>query len=83
MAQILIRQVDDEAMERLKARARARKTSVEAIARDAIHREAELTRGEKIALALASQEWSRRARIPGSSQSIGTELIREDRDNDR
>lgn len=81
MAQILVRQLDDAAVERLKARARALGTSVEALARDAIHKTAELTIEEKLALVRASHEWSRRARIPGSQQSLGVDLIREDRDH--
>lgn len=80
MAQILVRQLDDSAMERLKTRARQRNTSVEALAREAIHKAAELTVEEKLALIKEAQEWSRRARVPGAPQSIGVDLIREDRD---
>ncbi len=82
MAQILVRQVDDAALERLKARAREKKTSVEALAREAIHRAAEQGAEEKLALIRRSQEWSRKARVPGSRQSLGVDMIREDRDND-
>jgi hypothetical protein len=79
---MLVRQLDDDAIERLKVRARERKTSVEALAREAIHKAAELTVDEKMALIRRSQEWSRRARVPGARQSFGTDLIREDRDRD-
>lgn len=81
MAQMLVRQLDDDAIERLKVRARERKTSVEALAREAIHQAAELTVYEKMALIRRSHEWSRRARVPGAGQSLGADLIREDRDD--
>jgi plasmid stability protein len=82
MAQILVRQLDDAAVERLKLRARERNTSVEALAREAIHKAAELSVEEKLALIRRSQEWSRRARIHGAPRTSGAELIREDRDHD-
>lgn len=82
MAQILVRQIDDAAIERLEVRARERNTSVEALAREAIHEAAELGVEEKLALIRRSQEWSRSARVPGAPQSPGVNLIREDRDRD-
>ncbi len=82
MAQILVRQLDEVAVERLKARARARRTSLEALAREAIHEAAALTREEKLELVRQNLEWSRRARIPGAEQTPGWVLIREDRDHD-
>jgi plasmid stability protein len=82
MGQILVRQLDDAAIERLKVRARERNTSVEALAREAIHKAAELGVDEKLALIRHSQEWSRKARIPGAPQTLGVDLIREDRDRD-
>ena len=82
MGQILVRQLDDAAIERLKIRAREENTSVEALAREAIHKAAELGVDEKMALVRRSQEWSRKARISGSAQTLGTDLIREDRDRD-
>ena len=82
MAQILVRQLDDAAIERLKARARERKTSVEALAREAIHRAAELSVEEKLVLVRRMQEWSRRAKVAGARQTSGVDLIREDRDLD-
>jgi plasmid stability protein len=82
MAQILVRQLDDAAIERLKNRAKEQKTSVEALAREAIHKAAELTREEKVALVREMQEWGRRAQIPGAQQTLGVDLIREDRDLD-
>jgi plasmid stability protein len=80
MGQLIVRQLDDSAIERLKARARERKTSVEALAREAILKAAELSVQEKMALVRRMQEWGRRAQIPGAPQTPGVELIREDRD---
>lgn len=82
MGQIVVRQIDDEKLERLRQRARAQRTSVEALARDAIHRAAELTTEEKVALVRSMHEWGRRAQIPGAPQTPGWILIREDRDHD-
>jgi len=82
MGQILVRQLDDAAIERLKVRARERNTSLEALAREAIHKASESNVEEKLALIRRSQEWSRKARVPGSSQTLGVDLIREDRDHD-
>ncbi|HTU10721.1 MAG TPA: hypothetical protein VMG08_07450 [Allosphingosinicella sp.] len=82
MGQILVRQLDDAAIERLKARAREKGTSVEALAREAIHKAAEFSVEEKLALIRKSHEWSRRARVPGAPQTLGVDLIREDRDHD-
>ena len=82
MAQMLVRQLDDAAIQRLKLRAREQGTSAEALAREAIHKAAELSVDEKLALIRRSQEWSRRARIPGAPQTMGVDLIREDRDHD-
>ncbi|HEX6377369.1 MAG TPA: hypothetical protein VFZ91_16800 [Allosphingosinicella sp.] len=83
MAQILVRQLDDAAIERLKALARQRRTSVEALAREAIHKAAaELTVEEKLAVVRSMQEWGRRAQVPGVPQTPGVDLIREDRDLD-
>ena len=82
MGQMLIRQLDDAAIERLKVRARERKTSVEALAREAIHKAAELTVEEKLALVQRMQDWGRRAQVPGMPQTPGVDLIREDRDRD-
>ncbi len=79
---MLVRQLDDAALQRLKVRAREQGTSAEALARDAIHKAAELGVEEKLALIRKSQEWSRRARLPGAPQSLGVDLIREDRDDD-
>jgi len=82
MGQLLVRQLDDAAIERLKIRARERNTSVEALAREAIHKAAELSVDEKRALIRRSQEWSRRACVAAAPQTLGVDLIREDRDRD-
>lgn len=82
MGQILVRQLDDAAIERLKIRAREKNTSVEALAREAIYKAAEFSVEEKLALVRKAQAWSRTARIPGAKQTLGVDLIREDRDHD-
>ncbi len=82
MGQILVRQLDDAVIARLKDRARERKTSVEALARQAITKAAELSVEEKRALVRKMHEWSSKAMIPGVEQTPGWVLIREDRDND-
>ena len=82
MGQILVRQLDDATIARLKLRAREGKTSVEALAREAIRKAAELSVEEKLALVRRSHEWSRKAQVPGSAQTPGVDLIREDRDHD-
>jgi antitoxin FitA len=81
MGQMLIRQLDDAVIERLKIRARERKISVEALAREALGKAAELTVEEKLDLVRRMQEWSRKAQLPGAPQTPGQVLIREDRDH--
>lgn len=81
MGQILIRQLDDAAIARLKARAKAQGTSVEALAREAIQRAAALTVKEKLDVARNMQAWSKSAMVQGASQTEGWKLIREDRDS--
>lgn len=81
MGQLLVRQLDDAAIARLKARAKARKTSVEALAREAIQKAAELTVEEKLDLARRMQQAGERAKVPGVKQTPGWILIREDRDH--
>lgn len=80
MAQLLIRQIDDATITRLENLARERKTSVEAVARAAIHQAAQLTVAEKLEIVREMQAWSRGAQIPGAPQTPGIDLIREGRD---
>lgn len=82
MGQILVRQLDDAVIARLKDRARERKTSVEALARQAITKAAELSVEEKRLLVRKMQAWGRQVSIPGVEQTLGWVLIREDRDHD-
>ena len=82
MAQLLIRKIDDDDMARLKRRALAEGTSVEAIGRQALCEAARLTAKDKRALVHEMREWSKDARIPGARQTLGIDLIREDRDVD-
>jgi plasmid stability protein len=82
MAQLLVRKLDEADIGRLRARARANGTSVEALARDAIRKEAQLTVEEKLALVREMQAKFRAALVPGARQTLGGDLIREDRDHD-
>lgn len=77
---MLIRQLDNAVIERLKIRARERKISVEALAREALGKAAELTVEEKLELVRQMQAAGERAKVPGASQTPGWLLIREDRD---
>lgn len=80
MGQLSIRRIDDADLERLRARAKAQKTSVEALAREAIHQAARLTVDEKLALVREMQAKFEAAKVPGAIQTPGWELIREGRD---
>lgn len=82
MGQILVRQLDEATIERLKARARERKTSVEALAREALTEAAKLTAEEKLALVQRMQAWGRQAMNRTVPQTSSLDLIREDRDFD-
>lgn len=79
MGQLLIRQLDDATIARLKVRARERKTSVEALAREAITRAAELTVEEKLAVVDRMRATFRAAINPDVPQTPTIDLIREDR----
>ena len=81
MAQMSIRQIDDDAFLRLKARAKAERTSAEALARDAIHKAAGLSVAEKLALVHKMQAATEKMKVPGADQTPGWVLIREDRDS--
>ena len=81
MGQILVRQLDDRAVALLKKRAKLHGTSVEALAREAIHRCATALSGEeKLALARQMQSEVSELIVPGAIQTPGWKLIREDRD---
>jgi plasmid stability protein len=80
MGQLLIRQLDDADLDRLRARAKARKTSVEALAREAIRKEARMTVEEKLALVKQMHDEFEKIKVPGVEQTPGWVLIREGRD---
>lgn len=82
MAQMTVRQIDDARYEQLRARARLRGVSAEALARQAIHDAAQLSVEDK--QALVREMWAKfeAARVPGAAQTSGWALIREDRDRD-
>lgn len=82
MGQLLVRQLDDATITRLKARARERNTSVEALAREAITRAAELSVEEKLAVVDRMRAWGRAATNHDVPQTPTIDLIREDRDVD-
>ncbi len=82
MGQLVTRNVDDARLDRLRARAKLLKRSVESLARDALHAAADDTVAERLALVQEMQAWSRNAKVPGSAQSLGVDLIREARDDD-
>lgn len=83
MGQMTVRRLDDEKLARLKARAKAENTSVEALAREAIHKAAGgLTVDEKLALVRKWQQSGEQAKAAGATQTSGWVLIREDRDRD-
>jgi len=83
MGQMTVRRLDDEKLARLKARAKAENTSVEALAREAIHKAAGgLTVDEKLALVRKWQQSGEQAKAAGAKQTPGWVLIREDRDRD-
>lgn len=82
MGQLLVRQLDEADIARLKARAKHRGTSVEALAREAIQRAARtLTKEEKLALSDELLAQSDALKVPGVAQTPGWILIREDRDS--
>ena len=83
MAQMTVRRLDDAKLARLKTRAKEQRTSVEALAREAIHQIADnLTVAEKQAVVREMQAKFKAAMVPGAIQTPGWVLIREDRDRD-
>ena len=83
MGQMTVRQLDDALLSRLKARAKAQRTSAEALAREAIHQAADrLTPDEKQAQVRKAWAKFEEARVHLAEQTPGWELIREDRDRD-
>ena len=83
MAQMTVRRLDDAKLARLKTRAKEQRTSVEALAREAIHQIADnLTVAEKQAVVREMQAKFKSVMVPGAIQTPGWVLIREDRDRD-
>lgn len=75
MGQVLIRNVDDAALQRLRARAARKKTSLESELREIIAQAARDGRAEARRRATAL-----RAALSGRKHSDSTKLLREDRD---
>ena len=81
MGQMIVRQLDDAKLARLKARAKQQRTSVEALAREAIHQVADiLTADEKLELAQQLRAETAGLMPPAVKQTPGWQLIREGRD---
>ncbi len=80
MGQMLVRQIDDELLARLKARAKSEHTSAEALAREAIHKAARLSVIDKQALVRRMWSETEKLMVPGVEQTPGWVLIREGRD---
>ena len=75
MAQVLIRNIDDAAIERLRARAARKKTSLERELRDIITEAAQEGRPE-----VRRRAAEMRRALAGRKHSDSTALVREDRD---
>lgn len=81
MGQIIVRQLDDAKLARLKERAKRQRTSAEALAREAIHRAADtLSAEEKLALAQRLRAETAELISSNVAQTPGWQLIREGRD---
>lgn len=78
MAQVVIRNIDDDVVERLKARAAAEKKSLEQKLRDVLTEAAKPSRAEVIAELRRIREMSPPLQ-PGAP--LAEDLIREDRDS--
>ncbi len=79
MGQILVRKIDDHAIERLRQLADERKMSLEALARQAIERESERTTAKEFREALMEIEQLRKLSPPSDEDS--TAIIRKLRDD--
>jgi predicted transcriptional regulator len=79
MGQILVRKIDDAALDRLRQLAEDRKMSLEALARQALEREAERKTSEEIRVSLIEIE-KLRTSFPSSDED-STVLIRRLRDD--
>ncbi|MBY0334093.1 MAG: hypothetical protein K2X49_25840 [Acetobacteraceae bacterium] len=78
MAQVLVRNLDDEAVERLKARAAAKQRSLEAELREILEDAARPSRAEALARLRAVIE---RTRPWQPGEPTAAEMIRADRDS--
>jgi plasmid stability protein len=76
MAQVIVRNLDDEVVASLKLKAKLKGRSLEQELRDILKRAAELTKEEKLALID-----SIRAMTPRRLENDSSELIRDDRDS--
>ena len=79
MGQVIIRNVDDRVLERLKARAAAQRKSLEQSLRDLLTEAAKPSRAEMLA-ELARIRAMTPPRQPGATYPTAEQLLREDRD---
>ncbi len=82
MAQVLIRNLPERAVQVHRDRARAKGSSLEAELREVVQQSAELTPEEKRSLVREWQVAWNASRVPGVEATPGWVLIREDRDSD-
>ena len=78
MAQVLVRNLDEAVVERLKARAAAANRSLEAELRAILEEAAKPSKAEALAMLDAIRA---RTRLPGPGEPTAAEMIREDRDS--
>lgn len=78
MAQVLVRNLDEAVVERLKARAAAKQRSLEAELREILEEAARPGKAEILALLDAIRA---ETRPPGPGEPTAVEMIREDRDS--
>lgn len=80
MAQVLVRNIPDDALDLHRARARANGRSLEAELRELIAGPKRLSPEERVALVREMQKEARAYAVPGAVQTPAWILIREDRD---
>ena len=78
MAQVIIRNIEDDVVASLKARAERERKSLEQLLREIMKREARPSADELIAIAKRVRAMGK----PAPANMDATDLIREDRDND-
>ena len=80
MGQVIIRNIDDRVLDRLKARAMAQRKSLEQSLRDLLTEAAKPSRAELLAELERIRAMTPPPRQPGAAYPTAEQLIREDRD---